>query len=85
MPRFQGDNLRHNLGLVEELKKHGTAERCTPQLAWFFASGLHRADPRHQPSTPARRKAAAVSPKISADIQDALLKVFVPSASSGLR
>ena len=40
MPRFQGDNLRHNLALVEELKAHAAAERCTPAqlaLAWVLA------------------------------------------------
>jgi aryl-alcohol dehydrogenase-like predicted oxidoreductase len=43
MPRFQGDNLRHNLGMVEDLKKHAAAEKCTPAqlaLAWV----LSRAD-----------------------------------------
>jgi aryl-alcohol dehydrogenase-like predicted oxidoreductase len=40
--RFQGDNLRHNLELVETLKKLATAENCTPaQLA--FAWVLSRA------------------------------------------
>ena len=29
MPRFQGANLARNLGLVEELKAHAAAERCT--------------------------------------------------------
>jgi hypothetical protein len=28
MPRFQGDNLRRNLLLVEELKAHAQAENC---------------------------------------------------------
>src|SRR5215831_18201560 len=40
MPRFPGDNLRLNLGLVEELEKHATAERCTPAqltLAWVVS------------------------------------------------
>jgi diketogulonate reductase-like aldo/keto reductase len=40
MPRFQGDNLRRNLALVEELKGHAAAERCTPAqlaLAWLLA------------------------------------------------
>ena len=30
MPRFQGDNLRRNLLLVEELKAHAQAENCAP-------------------------------------------------------
>src|SRR5215813_1445192 len=29
MPRFQGDNLRRNFALVEELKAHAAAEKCT--------------------------------------------------------
>ena len=40
MPRFQGDNLRRNLLLVEELKAHAQAENCTPAqlaLAWLLA------------------------------------------------
>jgi aryl-alcohol dehydrogenase-like predicted oxidoreductase len=41
MPRFQGENLRRNLFLVEELKAHAQAENCTPAqltLAWLLAS-----------------------------------------------
>src|SRR5271166_5356582 len=40
MPRFQGENLRRNLLLVEELKAHAQAENCTPAqlaLAWLLA------------------------------------------------
>ncbi len=40
MPRFQGDNLRRNLALVEELKKHAAAENCTPAqlaIAWVLS------------------------------------------------
>ena len=42
MPRFQGDNLRRNLLLVEELKAHAQAESCSPAqlaLAWVLAQG----------------------------------------------
>jgi hypothetical protein len=82
-------NLRRNLGLVEELKKHATAEKCTPAqlaLAWV----LSRADYIVPISGTSHRQrleenAAAVSLKISSDIQDALLKVFAPGAVSGLR
>jgi len=89
MPRFQGDNLRRNLGLVEELKKLATVEKCTPAqlaLAWV----LSRADyivPIPGTSHPHRLKenATAVALKISADAQDALLKVFAPGAASGSR
>jgi aryl-alcohol dehydrogenase-like predicted oxidoreductase len=89
MPRFQGDNLRRNLALVEELKAHAAAENCTPAqlaLAWVLSrapfivpipgtSHRHRLD----------ENAAAVSLKISADTEDVLLKVFAPGAANGLR
>ena len=89
MPRFQSDNLRRNLGLVEELKKLAAVEKCTPAqlaLAWV----LSRADyivPIPGTSHPHRLKenATAVALKISADAQDALLKVFAPGAASGSR
>jgi aryl-alcohol dehydrogenase-like predicted oxidoreductase len=44
MPRFQGDNLRRNLALVEELKAHAAAENCTPALlahAWVLSRAPH--------------------------------------------
>jgi aryl-alcohol dehydrogenase-like predicted oxidoreductase len=44
MPRFQGDNLRCNLALVEELKAHAAAENCTPAqlaLAWVLSRALY--------------------------------------------
>src|SRR5437870_13339226 len=40
MPRFQGDNLARNLALVEGLKAHAAAERCTSAqlaLAWVLS------------------------------------------------
>jgi aryl-alcohol dehydrogenase-like predicted oxidoreductase len=89
MPRFQGDNLRRNLELVEELKKHAAAEKCTPAqlaLAWVL-SRAHSIVPI--PGTSHRHRleenAAAASLKISADTRDALLKVFASGAASGLR
>jgi aryl-alcohol dehydrogenase-like predicted oxidoreductase len=89
MPRFQGDNLRRNLALVEELKKHAAAEKCTPAqlaIAWVLSrapyivpipgtSHCHRLD----------ENAAAVSVRISDEAKEALLKVFTPDAASGLR
>jgi aryl-alcohol dehydrogenase-like predicted oxidoreductase len=89
MPRFQGCNLRYNLGLVEELKNHAVAEKCTPAqlaLAWV----LSRADYIVPiPGTSHRHRleenAAAVSLKISADTSAALLKLFAQGAASGLR
>src|SRR5713101_6149264 len=40
MPRFQAENLARNLALVEEVKAHAAAERCTPAqlaLAWVLS------------------------------------------------
>jgi len=60
MPRFQGDNLRRNLLLVEELKAHAQAENCTPAqlaLAWLLAQKpFGRADSRHEPRPPPPRE-----------------------------
>jgi aryl-alcohol dehydrogenase-like predicted oxidoreductase len=89
MPRFQGDNLRRNLELVEKLKQHAAAEKCTPAqlaIAWV----LSRADcivpiPGTSHRYRLEENAAAVSLKVSADIQEALLRVFAPGVASGLR
>ena len=89
MPRFQGDNLRRNLTLVEELKAHAAAENCTPaqlSLAWVLSRApyivpIPGTSHRHRLEENAR----AVSLKISADTEDALLQVFTPGAASGRR
>jgi aryl-alcohol dehydrogenase-like predicted oxidoreductase len=42
MPRFSGDNLRHNLALLAEFRRIAAAEGCTPAqlaLAWVLARG----------------------------------------------
>jgi len=89
MPRFQSDNLRRNLALVEELKAHAAAENCTPAqlaLAWVLSRAPYIVP---IPGTSHRYRleenAAASSLNISADTEDALLKVFVLGAASGLR
>ena len=89
MPRFQGDNLRRNLQLVEELKAHAAAENCSAAqlaLAWVLSRAPYIVP---IPGTSHRHRleenAAAPSLKISADTEDALLQVFAPGAASGLR
>src|SRR6478672_4522528 len=80
MPRFQGDNLRRNLELVEKLKRLAPAENCTPAqlaLAWVlsrapFVVPIPGTSHRHR----LEENAAAVALKISADTEDALLQVF---------
>ena len=89
MPRFQGDNLARNLALVEELKAHAAAERCTPAqlaIAWALSrrpfivpipgtSHVHRLE----------ENAAAVGLRISADTADALDHIFALGAAAGER
>ena len=89
MPRFQGDNLRRNLELVEELKAHAGAENCSPAqlaLAWVLSRAPYIVP---IPGTSHRHRleenAAAATIKMSADAEDALLQVFAPGAASGLR
>ena len=88
MPRFQGDNLRRNLQLVEELKAHAAAENCSAAqlaLAWVLSRAPYIVP---IPGTSHRHRLeenAAASLKISADTEDALLQVFAPGAASGLR
>ncbi len=89
MPRFQGDNLERNLALVEELKAHAAAERCTPAqlaLAWLLARRpfvVPIAGTSH--TRWLDENAAAAGLRISADTADALDHVFAPGAASGTR
>ena len=42
LPRFTGDNLRRNLGLVRQLEQFAGPKNCTPSqvaLAWLLAKG----------------------------------------------
>src|SRR5882757_11552203 len=84
MPRFQAENLARNLALVEELKAHAAAERCTPAqlaIAWVLSrrpfivpipgtSHVHRLE----------ENAAAAGLRLSADTADALEHIFAPGA-----
>src|SRR2546421_2439975 len=89
MPRFQAENLARNLALVEELKAHAAAERCTPAqlaIAWVLSrrpfivpipgtSHVHRLE----------ENAAAAGIRLSADTEDALEHIFPPGAAAGAR
>src|SRR5213595_2020487 len=89
MPRFQPENLARNLALVEELKAHAAAERCTPAqlaIAWLLSrrpfivpipgtSHVHRLE----------ENAAASGIRLSADTEDALGHIFAPGAAAGAR
>lgn len=89
MPRFQGDNLACNLALVEELKAHAAAERCTPAqlaLAWLLSRRpfvVPIAGTSH--TRWLEENAAAAGLAISADTQDAFAHIFAPGAAAGDR
>ena len=89
MPRFQGDNVRRNLELVAELKKHATTRKCSPAqlaLAWILSRAAYIVPiPGTSHCHRLEENAAAASLKISADTEEALLKLFAPGAVSGLR
>jgi aryl-alcohol dehydrogenase-like predicted oxidoreductase len=89
MPRFQADNLKRNLQLVEELKAHAASERCTPAqlaLAWVLAQRpfvVPIAGTCHVHYL--EQNAAAAALHLSADTQDALAHIFTPGAAAGTR
>ena len=89
MPRFDADNLAHNLALVDKLKELAAVEKRTPAqlaLAWVlsrapFIVPIPGTSHRHR----LEENAAAESLNISACTEEALLQVFAPGAASGLR
>ena len=89
MPRFQGDNLAHNLALVEELKAHAAAERCTPAqlaLAWVLSRRPFIVPiPGTSHIERLEQNAAAAGLRLSGDTEDALDHVFALGAASGTR
>jgi aryl-alcohol dehydrogenase-like predicted oxidoreductase len=89
MPRFQGDNLRRNLLLVEELKAHAQAENCTPAqlaLAWLLAQKPFVVPiPGTSHVRRLEENAAAAALSLSADTAEALAHIFAPGAAAGPR
>ena len=89
MPRFQSENLPHNLELVAELRRLADAEGSTPAqlaLAWVLSRG-----PSIVPiaGTSHRRwleeNAAAAEIGLSTATEQALEKIFRPGAAAGAR
>jgi aryl-alcohol dehydrogenase-like predicted oxidoreductase len=89
MPRFQGENLAHNLALVEELKAHAAAENCTPAqlaLAWVLAQRPFIVPiPGTSHAHRLAENAGAAALSFSADTRDVLERTFAPGAAQGLR
>lgn len=89
MLRFQGDNMRHNLTLVEELKAHAASLNCTPAqlcLAWVLSRGDFIVPiPGTSHVHYLEQNAAAAAIRLNADTEDALGHVFAPGAAAGPR
>src|SRR6201993_1629359 len=89
MPRFQSDNLRRNLLLVEELKAHAQAENCTPAqlaLAWLLAQKPFVVPiPGTSHVRRLEENAVAAALSLSVDTAEVLAGIFAPGAAAGLR
>ena len=88
-PRFQGDNLQSNLGLLETLRAMAAAKGCTPAqlaLAWVLARGD---DIVPIPGTKRRRflddNAGAVDVALDGADMEALDAAFPPDVTAGER
>jgi aryl-alcohol dehydrogenase-like predicted oxidoreductase len=89
LPRFQGENLRHNLALVTRLEEIAARKGCSPSqlaLAWLLARG-----PDIVPIPGTKRRAylesnaAAVELELTDQEVSALDTAFPPDAASGER
>lgn len=88
-PRFQGENLARNLGLVEEVRRIAVRAGATPgqvALAWVLAQGE---DVLPIPGTKRRKyieeNAAAVDLVLQPEVLEALSRAFPPDAAAGER
>jgi aryl-alcohol dehydrogenase-like predicted oxidoreductase len=88
-PRFQGENFRRNLALVEKVKQLAADQGCTPAqlaLAWVLARGEHVVP---IPGTRRERNLienlGALAVTLSASDLAALAAVFPVSAVAGAR
>jgi aryl-alcohol dehydrogenase-like predicted oxidoreductase len=88
-PRFQGENFRKNLDLVEKIKAMASKKHCTPAqlaLAWVLAQGD---DIVPIPGTKRRKyleeNAAASEIKLSADDLKQIENISPKNAAAGTR
>jgi aryl-alcohol dehydrogenase-like predicted oxidoreductase len=89
MPRFSGDNLRHNLALLAEFQRIAAAQGCTPAqlaLAWLLARGQDVV-PIVSSSRPDRleENAAAAQLAPSAATLATVARLFAPENVAGAR
>ena len=89
MPRFSGENLRHNLELVAALRGLAAAEGCTPAqlaIAWILSRGDNIVPiPGTSHRDRLEENAAAADIAISAATSAALDEIFRPAAAAGPR
>ena len=89
LPRFTGDNLKHNLQLVEVLATAAKNEGLTPAqvaLAWVMAHGDHVVPiPGTRSKTRLDENIAACEAKLSRETMALLEEAFAPEAIAGLR
>lgn len=88
-PRFQGENFRRNLELVEHVKQLAEQEGVTPSqlaLVWVLAQGE---DIEPIPVTKQRKyleeNAGATNVALGADVLGALQNAFPPDVAAGDR
>jgi aryl-alcohol dehydrogenase-like predicted oxidoreductase len=89
LPRFEAENLRKNLALVDELRVLAKSENCTPAqlaIAWVMGRG-DAIVPIAGTSRPQRleENAGAASLRLSAEAQAALERLFPRDAMAGAR
>ncbi|AHG65430.1 aldo/keto reductase [Advenella mimigardefordensis] len=89
LPRFTGDNLKHNLQLVEVLATAAKNEGLTPAqvaLAWVMAQGNHVVPiPGTRSKARLDENIAACEAKLSPETMALLAGAFAPQAVAGLR
>jgi aryl-alcohol dehydrogenase-like predicted oxidoreductase len=89
MPRFSGENLRHNLALLAAFQRIAAAQGCTPAqlaLAWLLARGASVV-PIVSSSRPARleENAAADDLHPPATVLNEIEALFAPDQVAGAR
>jgi aryl-alcohol dehydrogenase-like predicted oxidoreductase len=89
LPRFEGENLRHNLGLVTRLEDVAAGKGCSASqlaLAWLLAKGPDIvAIPGTKRRTYLESNAAAVELELTRDEMSALDAAFPPDVARGER
>ncbi len=88
-PRFQGENLQRNLGLVDEIAAIAAGKGCTAAqlaLAWVLAQGDHIVPiPGTKRRTYLEQNVAALDVALTADDLARLDRALPPGAAAGTR